>query len=130
MAEPFIFINTYRIKEGQEDAYLEKFREVVDIVRAEEPKMLYFAEHLSEDGSESSVVQVHADAENMAFHMQLVQDRIRAAGRYLDVDSYSIRIYGNPTPDLLEQMRQLAGSGVSVTVNRPVAGFDRFPETS
>ncbi|MDP8975651.1 MAG: antibiotic biosynthesis monooxygenase [Actinomycetota bacterium] len=129
MAEPFIFINTYRIKPGQEEAYLEKFREVMDIVRDKEPKMLYFAEHISEDGSEATTVQVHANAENMAFHMQLIEDRIRAAGRYLDVDSYAIRIYGTPTPELLEQMRQLAGSGVSVTVSRPVAGFDRFPET-
>ncbi|MBW3663739.1 MAG: hypothetical protein KY469_11620 [Actinobacteria bacterium] len=129
MAEPFIFINSYRINAGQEEAYLERFREVMDIVQTEEPRMLYFAEHLSEDGSEASTVQVHADAENMAFHMQLIEDRIRAAGRYLDVDSYSIRIYGEPTPDLLEQMRQLAGSGVSVTVSRPVAGFSRFPDT-
>ncbi len=87
------------------------------------------AEHISEDGSEVTTVQVHADAENMAFHMQFVEDRTRAAGRYLDVDSYAIRIYGTPTPELLERMRQLAGSGVSVTVSPRVAGFDRFPET-
>lgn len=129
MAEPFIFINTYTIKPGKEEEYLQRFQEVVDIVRAQEPKMLYFAEHVSEDGSEATTVQVHADADNMALHMQLVEDRIRAAGKYLDWDSMAIRIYGSPGDALLEQMRQLAGSGVSVTVSPAVAGFNRFPAT-
>ncbi len=60
---------------------------MMETVRAEEPKMLYFAGHLNEDGSEASTVRVHADAENMAFHIEWVEDRIRAAGQYLDVDS-------------------------------------------
>lgn len=128
MAEPFIFVNSYRIKPGKQEAYLEKFREVVDIVRDREPKMLYFAQHISEDGSEATTVQVHADADNMAFHMELLGARIRAAAEYLDWDSMSIRIYGSPSDGVLEQMRQLAGTGVSVTVSPAVAGFNRFPE--
>lgn len=130
MSEPFIFINTYRMKPGKEEAYRQAFQRVADKVKAGEPKMLYFAEHVSEDGSEAATVQVHADADNMAFHMQLINDQIRAAGEYLDWSSMSIRIYGSPGDALLEQMRQLAGSGVSVTVSPPVVGFNRFAETS
>lgn len=126
MAEPFIFINSYQVKEGKEDEYRQAFQRVADIVEAQEPKMLYFAEHVSEDGSENTTVQVHSDADSMAYHMQLVEDHIRQAAEYLDWSSMSIRIYGSPNEAVLEQMRQIAGSGVSVTVSPAVVSFDRF----
>lgn len=127
MAEPFIFINSYTVKPGKEEEYREAFQRVADIVEAQEPKMLYFAEHVSEDGSETTTVQVHSDVDNMAYHMQLVEDHIRQAAEYLDWSSISIRIYGSPNEAVLEQMRQIAGSGVSVTVSPAAVGFDRFP---
>jgi len=128
MAEPFIFINTYAIKPGKADAYKEKFREVAEIVEAKEPRMLYFAHHESADGSEGTTVQVHSDPDNMAFHMELIGDRIRQAAEYLDFSSLDIRIYGSPSDAVLDQMRHLAGSGVSVTVSPAAVGFDRFSE--
>lgn len=126
MAEPFILINTYAIKPGHEDEYHKRFQEVADLVEANEPKMLYFAAHLSEDGSEAATVQVHTDADNMAFHLELVADHVRDAAQYLDFSTMSIRIYGSPTEAVLEQMRQLAGSGMAVTVSPAVVSFDRL----
>lgn len=117
MAEPFIFVNSYRVKPGREQDYEKAFRAVADIVEEREPRMLYFASHVSEDGVEWTTVQVHADADNMAHHMDLVGDHIREAAEYLDWSSMEIRIYGRPTEAVLEQMRQIAGSGVSVTVS-------------
>lgn len=71
---------------------------------------------------------MHADADNMVFHMQLVGDQIRGAGEYLEWSSMSIRVYGSPGNTLLEQIRLMAGSGISVTVSPPVVGFNRFSE--
>ncbi len=88
--------------------------------------MLYFAEHLSEDGTQASTVQVHADADNMGFHMDLVGEHVRAAAEYLDFSTMSIRIYGSPSGAVLEQMRQLAGSGASVTISPAAVSFDRL----
>lgn len=127
MAEPFVFISSYAIKPGHQEEYLKRFQEVADLVEANEPKILYFAEHLSEDGSESATVQVHADADNMAYHMQLVGDHIRDAAQYLDFSTMAIRIYGAPTEAVLEQMRQLAGSGVAVTVSPAEISVNRLP---
>jgi hypothetical protein len=126
MAEPFIFINSYKIKPGREEEYLKRFEEVTEIVRRDEPEMLYFAEHLAQDGSEATTVQVHANPENMARHMQLVGEHIQEAMEYLDDTSMSIRIFGTPTDVVLEQMKGLAGSGVSVTVSPAAVEFDRF----
>lgn len=127
MAEPLIFINTYTIQPGKLDAYKQRFQRTAKVVEDNEPRMLYFACHVDDSGTEATTVQVHADADNMAFHMQLVGDHIEAARDFLDFSSMSMRIYGSPTDALLEQMRKLAGAGVDVTVSRPVVAFDRFP---
>ena len=126
MAEPLIFINTYTIKPGKQEAYKNAHQQVADIVEAKEPNMLYFALHISEDGSEATTVQVHADAENLGYHMSVIQDHVRAAYEYIDNSDTAIRIFGSPTAEVLDQMRQLAGSGVSVTVSPAVLGFNRF----
>ena len=129
MAEPFIFINTYAIQPDMLDAYKETFQRTAKVVEDNEPRMLYFACHVNETDTEATTVQVHADAANMAFHMQLVRDHIEAARDLIDFSSMSIRIYGSPTDALLEQMRKLSGAGVDVTVSRAAIAFDRFPET-
>jgi quinol monooxygenase YgiN len=129
MAEPFIFINTYTIKPGKEEAYKTAHQKVADLVQAKEPKMLYFALHTSEDGSQATTVQVHADAENFGYHMSLVEEHVRAAHEYLDGTHMAIRIFGSPTEAILDQMRQLAGSGVSVTISPATLGFNRFGDS-
>jgi hypothetical protein len=127
MAEPFIFINTYKFKPGKEEEYRAAFQEVADIVDAQEPKMLYFAEHVTEDGSQATTVQVHSDPDNMAHHMRLVDKHIREASEYLDWSSMSIQIFGSPSEAVLEQMRELAGAGVSVTVSPAEITVNRLP---
>jgi hypothetical protein len=129
MAEPFIFINTYTIKPGKEEAYKTAHQQVADLVEAKEPKMLYFALHTSEDGSQATTVQVHADAENFGYHMSLVEEHVRAAHEYLGGTNMAIRIFGSPTEAILDQMRQLAGSGVSVTISPATLGFNRFGDS-
>jgi hypothetical protein len=129
MAEPFIFINTYTIKPGKEEAYKTAHQKVADLVEAKEPKMLYFALHTSEDGSQATTVQVHADAENFGYHMSVVEDHVRAAYEYIDWATAAVGIFGSPTAAILDQMRQLAGSGVSVTVSPTTLGFNRFGDS-
>lgn len=129
MAEPFVFINTYRIEPGNVEQYTRDAQEVVELVAAKEPKMLYFGIHLSEDGAAATTVQVHADAGNMAYHMELVGDHIRRSAEYLDFSTMRIEVCGDPPEALLEQLRQVAGSGASVTVSRPAAAFARVQDT-
>ena len=129
MAEPFIFINTYTIRPGKEEAYETAHQKVADLVEAKEPKMLYFALHTSEDGSQATTVQVHADAENFGYHMSLVEDHVRAAHEYLDSSGMRMQLFGSPTEAILDQMRQLAGSGISVTISPATLGFNRFGDS-
>jgi hypothetical protein len=59
--------------------------------------------------------------------LQLVQDHIRAVTQdAIDASDMSIQIYGVPTEPMLAHMRELAGTGAKVTINRPSVAFDRF----
>ncbi len=125
MSAPFILINEYAIEPGRTDEFLQEFRAVAKIAEDREPELLYFAEHISEDGTQGSTVQVHADAQNMERHMDLLGEQIAHLVQYLEF--HAIRVYGTPTPAVLEQLRAIAGDRVSV---KPFAvGFNRLPTT-
>lgn len=126
MAEPFIFISSSGLKEGKREAYEKQFQRVADKVEEREPKMAHFSLYVSEDGTEVSTFQVHTDADNMAYHMEVIAEHVEEAREFLDFSKMSIQVFGNPSPEVLGQMRQLAGSGVAVSVKTPVAGFNRF----
>jgi hypothetical protein len=57
-----------------------------------------------------SVVQVHSDADSMAFHMQVAGEHFAQAYEFLDT-TRSVQIYGTPSDTLLEQMKQLSLPG-------------------
>jgi biotin carboxylase len=88
--------------------------------------LIAFNEYVNEDGTEVAVVQVHADADSMAFHMELIAER--AASAYADtVDATtSIQVFGTPSKAVLEMLEHQAGVGVPLSV-KPyhLGGFTR-----
>jgi len=116
VAGPFIFIATNRLKPGRLDSEKKRVPDLVDFVRSNEPRVIAFNEYVSEDGTEVAVVQVHPDADSMAFHMQVVAER--AASAYAEtVDSTtSIQVFGTPSEAVVETLRHQAGVGVPLTV--------------
>ena len=75
--------------------------------------MLYFGFHQGEGSNEVATVQVHADAENMGFHVPLADEHIRdAMDQFLDVTNMRIQIYGTPTDPILDQIRALSRARV------------------
>jgi hypothetical protein len=128
MAEPFIFIGTHTIKEGKLEDFKQHFREFSKFVEENEPRLIHFELYINEDGTEVSVVQVHPDADSMAFHMQVGGEHFARAYEFLDTTK-SIQIYGTPSDDLMERMKQVSLPGVPVIVKSEFAGFNRLPET-
>jgi quinol monooxygenase YgiN len=126
MAEPFIFTNTTAIKEGQLEAWVKSFAEFAEDIERAEPRLLHFAMYVSEDGTEETLVQVHPDADSMLFHMGLLAEHGHATGDYLDFSRSTTRIYGNPTPELLEKIRAFSPD-IDVLVSTPQGGFSRVP---
>lgn len=72
-------------------------------------------------------VQVHPDAASMELQMQLVADRHATWQEVLDWSTMRLLICGTPSDALLKGLRDVAGSGVPVSIKTPCGGFNRFP---
>jgi hypothetical protein len=127
MAGPFIFISQSGIKEGRLDDFTRALREMAEFVEANEPRVIGFEAYLNDDGTEVTGVQIHPDADSMAFHMQVAFEKIMEFDQYLDTQS--VEVYGVPNETVLGMMKQIGdqfGSGMSMRVRtNPVGGFTR-----
>jgi hypothetical protein len=124
MSEPFI--GTHTIREGKRQDFKQQWRELLEVVEAKEPRLIAFNAYVNEDGTELTVVQVHPDADSMVFHMQVARDHISQAYQSVLEKTRRIDVYGKPSDAVLEMIRQLAGSGVPLTVKADhLGGFTR-----
>jgi len=76
MSEPFIFIGTHSIREGKLQNLKQYEQELVALVEANEPRLIAFHIFVNEDGTQATTIQVHPDAASMAFHMQVIGQKI------------------------------------------------------
>jgi hypothetical protein len=123
---PFIFIATNRLKPGKLGDERKRVPGLVDFVEANEPRLIAFNEYASEDGSEVAVVQIHPDADSMAFHMKVVAERAAAAYAETVDATTSIQVFGMPSSTVLEMLARQAGAGVPLTIKSAhLGGFTR-----
>jgi hypothetical protein len=124
MSEPFIFVTTHAINDGQLDHIKELATRFNDLVEASDTGLVAFHFYLSDDGTEVSNVQVHADAASMDAYLPLVQAQITQA---LELSQTTrIDVFGSPGPILQEVLRQNEAMGVPVrVVPNHLDGFTR-----
>lgn len=126
MSQPFVFMGTFRLKDGKLASFREMCRQLVALVESQEPRIIAFNLFASEDGTEASTVQVHRDAESMLFHLEVLKEHVGSGDHESPVDvAVSNQIYGEPTEALLETIKQI-DPGVPLIV-KPLAlgGFVR-----
>ena len=126
MPSPFILIATNRLKPGKLDRERERVPGLVAFIEANEPRLIAFNEYVNQAGDEVTVVQVHPDAASMEAHMEIVRERaLTAYAETLDA-TVRVQVFGEPTPAIIETLRQQAGSGVEISVNgEHLGGFTR-----
>jgi hypothetical protein len=127
MAGPFIFISQSKIKEGRLDDFKRGLREMAEFIEANEPRVIAFEAYLNDDRTEVTGVQIHPDADSMAFHMETAFEKIMEFDQYLDTQS--VDVYGVPNDAVLGMLKQTAaqfGSGFPLRVRtNTVGGFTR-----
>jgi hypothetical protein len=131
MAAPFIFINTYAIKEGKLEDFRQFLQELFKVLEANEPRLLAINAYVNEDDTEAAIVQVHPDAASITHYWQVVHQHTgRAFGQFVDATT-SFQVYGTPSDVILKRARQNAESGVAVSVKpKHLGGFTRLLATA
>ena len=130
MSQPLIYVDTSDVREGALDELKSAIEELADFVEKNEPQLISYNAYFSDDGSQITVVHVHADSASLDYHMEVAGPRF---GRFADLLTLSsIHIYGEPSEKVLKQLHEkarLLGRGavaVEVEVDARHAGFTRF----
>ena len=126
MAGPIIFVATNRLKPGRLDHERARIPGLVSFIESHEPRLIAFNEYLDADGTEVAGVQIHPDADSMAFHMGLIAER--AAAAYADTveATTGIQVFGPPSDAVMDMLRRQAGAGVPLMVKpHHLGGFTR-----
>jgi quinol monooxygenase YgiN len=126
MSWPLVYIDTSDVRKGALDELKIAIRKLVEFVDANERQILAYNVYLSDDGSEMTVLHVHADAASLEYHMDVAGPEFR---RFADLITLSsIRVYGEPSDKALRQLHdkaRLLGCD-DVVVQGIQAGLARF----
>jgi hypothetical protein len=126
MAQPLVYIDTSDVREGALDELKSAIGDLTDFVESNEPQIVSYAVYFSQDGSQMTVIHIHADPSSLDLHMDVAGPRF---GRFADLLTLSsIRIFGEPSAQAVRQLEdkvRLLGTG-EVTVHPLHAGFGRF----
>ena len=125
-SEPIVFMDSSKILEGKLEELKTTVKELVEFVEANEPQTIAYNVYFSEDGTLITVAQVHADSASMEYHMKTAGPVFPKFKELLRLSTMDI--YGRPSNNLLEQMRQKAQmlGNATVVVHELHAGFTRF----
>jgi len=125
MSGPIVFISHNKIKEGQLDAFRGVNQEALQRLKEQKPGTLAQLAYLGEDGAEVSFIHLFPDAGAMDLHFEGAQERAKRAYEFMQ--PLSMEIYGSPSDGVLEMMKQIAESGVSVRIDADhLGGFLRL----
>ena len=125
MSEPIVFISHNKMKEGKLDAFRKFSQEGFLLIREHKPATIALLAYAGEDGGEVSFVHVFPDAEAMDIHFQGADERSKRAYEFMQ--PISMEIYGSPNDGVLEMMKQIAESGVTVSIDTDhLGGFLRL----
>ncbi|MGH2984405.1 MAG: hypothetical protein ACRDK5_09155 [Solirubrobacterales bacterium] len=126
MPRPLIYVDASEVRKGALEELKGAITELVEFIDANEPQLIAYNVYLSDDGTQMTVVHIHADSASLEYHLDVGGPAFR---RFTDLITLStIRVYGEPSEKALGQLHDKAqslGSG-KVIVQRLEAGFSHF----
>lgn len=130
MPEPLVFVDRSEILDGKLDELKMAAKEMAAFVEANEPRTIAYHVYVDEEPSVMTVVQVHPDSASMELHMTAARPIFRKFAGLLRM--VSMDVYGTPSDELLEQVREKAEmlGARSVRVHEHHAGFARLGDPS
>ena len=129
MSGPLVYIDISDVRGGALEELRGAIDELAGFIESNVPSVLAYNVYLSDDGTEMTVVHVHADSTSLERHLEVGAPAFR---KFADlVTLRAINVYGEPSERALEQLRAKArdlGSG-DLVVHTSGAGFSRLEPT-
>ena len=129
MSEPIVYIDHSDIHEGSLDELKAGVRRLVELIEAQEPRLLAYGFHIDDATGKMTVVAVHPDSASLELHLEIGSREFQKLGHLLTLTG--IECYGRPSERALDQLRRKAemlGSGGTVISVGRFAGFTHFNE--
>ncbi len=124
MTDPIVFISRNKIMDGKADGFRKHYKQSVPPIEAGKPGTLVQLAYENEDSTEVTIVRLFPGADAMDVQLMGAKERSKRAHEF--IEPVSIEIYGKPSSGTLGLLKEIAGSGVSVSVNpQYISGFIR-----
>lgn len=120
-----VYVDRSRVNEGALDELETAMTELTAFVEANEPDILSYNVYFDDEDARMTVLHVHDDSASLAFHMDVAGPKFPPIGEFIEMES--IDVYGRPSEDIVERLREKAstlGSG-RVTIHDLHRGFER-----
>ena len=117
MSRPLVYVDTSAVHQGALEELKGAIDELVRFVEAGEPQLIAYNVYLNDDGSQVTVVHVHADSASLEDHMDVTEPMFRRLADLLTLSS--IRVYGERSRTRARK-RDEAVRGGAASAFRPV----------
>ena len=114
MSDPIVFISRNKIKEGKADEFRKHYQNSIQPIFDGKPDTLAQLGYENEERTEFTVIRVFPNADALDQQIQGADQRSRKTYEY--IEPIAIEIFGTPNPVTLEKMKNIAGSGIEVSI--------------
>lgn len=105
-AAPIVYIDRSEIRVGRLGELEQAIDTLVDHIAANEPRLLGYDVFFSEDRSTMTVIHSHPDSASLEHHLRVVAPLLAPFNHLIRLRA--IDVYGNPSQEVLEQLRHKA----------------------
>ena len=115
MSEPIVFISRNKIKEGKADEFRNHYQDSIRPISDGKPTTYAQLGYINEEVTEFTVVRIFPNADALDLQIQGADERSKKT--YEFIEPTGIEIFGTPNPATLNEMKKIAGSGITVSIS-------------
>lgn len=131
MTDTIVYVDRSTINEGQAAVVKDKIQDLVRFIDQREPQLVGYQFYFDEDAGRMTVIAIHPDSDSLELHMEIGRSAFAGFADFIDMQA--IEVYGDPSPSVLELLRdkaEMLGDAGRVEVHSPQGGFMRLPSES
>ena len=115
LSEPIVFISRNKIKEGKADEFKNHYQDSIQPIFDGKPATYAQLGYVNEEVTEFMVVRLFPNADALDLQIQGADERSRKT--YEFIEPIGIDIFGTPNPATLDELKKIAGSGITVSIS-------------